>query len=160
MKSAIVFFLVMTFLNITSCSLSNEDVMLIDEANMQESVLDNDYSYAKDISLVLEDVYYSTQLPEYLEATLVNNSDTLNCKYGEHFWLEKRLADKWYTFPPSVAIDIAYTLNHNEKKQIKLYIAQYHEHMSTGLYRIVCPVDLARGNGTKIVECEFSIEGV
>lgn len=126
---------------------------------MKKSVLDNQYSFSKDVSLSLKDAPFSFPLPEFLVIVYTNNSNSQRYSYGEHFWLEKKINNSWYTFPELVAHDIAYTFGPHDNGDVICHISQYHDYMNAGLYRIVCTVIReADKSVAEIVACEFKIE--
>ncbi len=91
------------------------------------------------------------------------NKSSSNCIYGEEFWLEKKINDKWYRVP--VAIDgnygfnsIGYDLSSGGESEWKVDWEWLYGKLETGEYRIVKRIMDFRGTGdydTYILAAEF-----
>lgn len=93
------------------------------------------------------------------------NKSSSNCIYGEEFWLEKKINDKWYRVP--VAIDgnygfnsIGYDLSSGSESEWTVDWEWLYGKLKAGEYRIVKSIMDFRGTGdydTYISAAEFSI---
>jgi hypothetical protein len=70
-----------------------------------------------------------------------NKSDKL-CTYGEHFWLEKKINDKWYQVPVSIKdnyafTDIGYSVASGQESEWKVNWNWLYGSLDAGEYRII-----------------------
>lgn len=122
------------------------------------------YEMVNDFDGVTMIVKKGTATPTGLTVAIKNNADN-QCIYGEHFDLEKKINEIWYTVPVTIEggygfNDIGYMLSSGEDREWAVDWDWLYGSLEPGEYRIIKDISDFRGTGdydTYYLAVEFTI---
>ena len=134
--------MVIVILTITLSSCAVVDLLLTQDGMVRSNV-DRDYDISYSISVVMDEHYISTPLPDSITFTVINNSSEKYI-YSPFMTIDKKIGDRWHTIPCHGGIPLIVTpIEAYSSVGSRVHITHFHAHMPPGFYRLILRVALA-----------------